>query len=820
MRARWLLAVMAVALVGVGVRPAPAMHEWEVWRSPFGFAAGPVVNPTDGSVWVILGDAVCHYRADHTLLSKTQLWLPMSLSVNAQDGSCWVTDLGPDNRLARVAALVHLSEDGSEIARASGLRAPMLAARAGPDGSVWLMDQGSTPDKLLRYLPSGGVAAQYGPLNVAGMAVNPVDGTCWALDSREAYQHLLHLDVDGTVLWSGPFATPVNVSDESPYRLACDTEDGSVWVAGVATGDAVHVSAAGVELSRTHLAEGVRTVSWDPRDRTCWVGTQSDTLEHLGTDGSVLSSVASGGRVLNPLTGTFWPARARSGIWPPTRVREFAEDGTVVWETGEEFLGTYVDTQEDACSAWSDGWDLVRFDATGHELARCPAFSPPHVPYLDPLAISQADGSLYVVFTPQAELARVARDGSQEWVPLAYPTDPEYLELEAAAVDPRDGSFWVSLSSLWDAGAGAYVPVVFHFSADGSEICRLVGDEGAVPADVLAVDAADGSVWIHRGTAAGRELGRFTPDGAALWTQPSSAIRASSLSINPTDRSCWTGEDKIRHVALDGTVLLEIDLQPEGLSVDPVTGDCWAYCGGYLCVFDTGGRRLWEAEGFTHASDLAVSAHGSLWLSDLGNCQVVHLWAPTTPFSDVLPGNWAGRAIRMCYEYGIVGGYPDGAYHPDWGVTRAQMAGFIARSLAGGDTNVPPGPETPHFPDVGTDYWAYKYVEYAYANNIVAGYPGGNYVPELAVDRGQMAAFIARAIVTPTGEAGLASYTPPATPTFPDVPTDFWTYKHIEYIKSQGIVGGYPDGLYHPGELCTRDQMAVFIARAFDLLPY
>jgi len=295
---------------------------------------------------------------------------------------------------------------------------------------------------------------------------------------------------------------------------------------------------------------------------------------------------------------------------------------------------------------------------------------------------------------------------------------------------------------------------------------------------------------------------------------------AHSLSINPTDRSCWTAGDKIRHLALDGTVLLEIDEQPASVAVDPLTGDCWASYGSYVCAFDTGGRRLWHEDGFAGGVQFAVSAHGSLWLSDAWNYQLVHLWAPTTPFSDVLPGNWAGRAVRMCWENGIVGGYPDGYYRPGWPVSRAQMAGFVARALAGGDGNVPPGPGTPHFPDVGTDYWAYKYVEYAYANNIVAGYPGGNYVPELAVDRGQMAAFIARAIVTPTGEEGLASYTPPATPTFPDVPTDFWTYKHIEYIRSQGIVGGYPDGLYHPGDLCTRDQMAVFIARAFELLPY
>jgi hypothetical protein len=31
-------------------------------------------------------------------------------------------------------------------------------------------------------------------------------------------------------------------------------------------------------------------------------------------------------------------------------------------------------------------------------------------------------------------------------------------------------------------------------------------------------------------------------------------------------------------------------------------------------------------------------------------------------------------------------------------------------------------------------------------------------------------------------------------------------------------VAGYPDGLYHPEVVVTRDQMAVYVARAFGLL--
>jgi len=187
-------------------------------------------------------------------------------------------------------------------------------------------------------------------------------------------------------------------------------------------------------------------------------------------------------------------------------------------------------------------------------------------------------------------------------------------------------------------------------------------------------------------------------------------------------------------------------------------------------------------------------------------------------FPDVPDNYWAYDEIEACLEAGIIGGYPDGYYRPQGKVDRSAMAVFISRALAGGPENVPEGPETPSFADVATDHWTYKYVEYAVANNIVAGYQDGNYHPDWLVTRGQTAVFIARALAEPTGEDGLAAYEPPETPTFPDVPTDFWCYRHVEYIAERNIASGYPDGLYYSARQVTRDQMAVFMARAFDLL--
>jgi len=194
----------------------------------------------------------------------------------------------------------------------------------------------------------------------------------------------------------------------------------------------------------------------------------------------------------------------------------------------------------------------------------------------------------------------------------------------------------------------------------------------------------------------------------------------------------------------------------------------------------------------------------------------VSWWAPPY-FWDVVPGHWAYCAVSACFEGGIVVGFADGSYGPELPVSRDQMAVYIARALLGGEAGVPTGPAEPTFGDVGTKHWAYKHIEWAAANGIVQGYKDHTYQPASQLDRAQMAVFIARSTATPFGEEGLAGYVPPETPSFPDADTGFWAYKHIEYIRSHGLISGYLDRLYHPERICTRDQMAVYVAKAFAL---
>jgi len=212
-----------------------------------------------------------------------------------------------------------------------------------------------------------------------------------------------------------------------------------------------------------------------------------------------------------------------------------------------------------------------------------------------------------------------------------------------------------------------------------------------------------------------------------------------------------------------------------------------------------------------HRLTVTATCAGSPAASGSAGITVTENAATQSHFSDVPADFWAFAQIEACYTAGIVGGYWDGTYRPDEQVNRAQMAVYISRALAGGDSNVPPGPATATFPDVPTSYWAYKYVEYCHDQGVVGGYWDG-YHPDETVNRAQMAVYVSRAM------AGGDENVPPGpgSATFSDVPTSHWAYRYVEYCKAAGVVSGYWDG-YHPEESVNRAQMAVYVQRAFAL---
>ena len=121
-------------------------------------------------------------------------------------------------------------------------------------------------------------------------------------------------------------------------------------------------------------------------------------------------------------------------------------------------------------------------------------------------------------------------------------------------------------------------------------------------------------------------------------------------------------------------------------------------------------------------------------------------------FSDVPADHWAARSIQALVNAGVVTGYADGTYRPNDALSRDQLAAFIARALAGSDVGVQAvAPVT--FTDVPTTYWAWRYINYACASDVVQGYADNTYRPAELVNRAQMATFLYRAFLQPSGTA-------------------------------------------------------------------
>ena len=190
---------------------------------------------------------------------------------------------------------------------------------------------------------------------------------------------------------------------------------------------------------------------------------------------------------------------------------------------------------------------------------------------------------------------------------------------------------------------------------------------------------------------------------------------------------------------------------------------------------------------------------------------------PATP--EVNEEFWAFDEIYALALAKTSEGYEDETYRPALSVPRDQMAVYVARTLAGGKDKVPSGPAIPAFSDVASDYWAYDEIEYCHSQGVVEGYEDDTYRPTLAVNRGTMAVYMARAMVAPAGDAAVPEPTEPPAPHFPDVAAanESWCYKHVEYCYDHGVVKGYEDGTYRPGVQVHRDQMAVYVQRAFGL---
>ena len=363
------------------------------------------------------------------------------------------------------------------------------------------------------------------------------------------------------------------------------------------------------------------------------------------------------------------------------------------------------------------------------------------------------------------------------------------------------------------------------------------------------VPAAAGSYCHLRGTS------MAAPHVAGAWAAIRSACPTASVETI-LDALIATGTP-IPDTRSGGSITrnrIDVDLAVQQLACDntapPITSPAPDTVLAATSVSFTGGHTGADLQHFLHvgtiqgSDDIASQDLGTghttvvnLPASTAGTTIWVRYWTrfpagwfstdqqyPVVTFiADVPPDHPFFPWIHALIEAGITGGCGTNPlrYCPDPAVTRGQMAVFLLRGIHG--SGYAPPAATGRFDDVPvtgpTPHPLRDWIEQLAQEGITAGCSASppRYCPDASVTRGQMAVFLLRA------RHGAAYQPPEATGMFDDVPVTgpaahpFRNW--IEQLAREGITAGCSasPARYCPDTPVTRGQMAVFLARAFNL---
>jgi hypothetical protein len=143
------------------------------------------------------------------------------------------------------------------------------------------------------------------------------------------------------------------------------------------------------------------------------------------------------------------------------------------------------------------------------------------------------------------------------------------------------------------------------------------------------------------------------------------------------------------------------------------------------------------------------------------------------------------------------------------------MDSFIVNTLRAGGYSLP-APANSRFTDIaGSDHE--DNIKILAATGITSGKTETTYAPQEFVRRDQMASFMVQAAEFAFGDDEILVGEEPV-PAFPDVLPNNVHYDNVNTgALVLGLVDGKDSGLFDPGMLTSREQMASFLVRLLDL---
>ena len=180
-------------------------------------------------------------------------------------------------------------------------------------------------------------------------------------------------------------------------------------------------------------------------------------------------------------------------------------------------------------------------------------------------------------------------------------------------------------------------------------------------------------------------------------------------------------------------VLLKRSAKPQK-PVDPKPGDEDVPDSPYLNLDDHFAYIIGLPDGMVHPEGTITRAEvATIFFRMLTDEVRNEYWYQTNPYNDVELTDWYNNAISTLTNLGVVNGMPDGGFHPQDNITRAEFATMAVRFFIITEDYQYEGDA---FSDIA-DHWANEYINIAYLLGIINGYPDGSYRPSNVISRAE-----------------------------------------------------------------------------------
>lgn len=160
--------------------------------------------------------------------------------------------------------------------------------------------------------------------------------------------------------------------------------------------------------------------------------------------------------------------------------------------------------------------------------------------------------------------------------------------------------------------------------------------------------------------------------------------------------------------------------------------------------------------------------------------------------------HWAEPFLQKLVEEGLMTGYPGGDLKPEKELSREEASSILAKYL-GYDG----GKKASTFADM-KGRWSEGAIAFLAEKKVVGGYPDGNFYPEKAVSKEEMAAMTYRILEKKINFAKVE------VKVFSDL-EDRWSKGMVEKLAGLGIINGF-DGKFSPSQLIKRGETAALLS--------